>query len=127
MLYGDCSDGVVEYMAADSMFTQFLDKPIECLCDKFEGLYIRVARWEWESETCDYDAAADYFTESIRDYLWEKKCEDAKDQCAYDSCEDATECWIERCNVNSECLDETCTYWTYDQFQNYWIAEDCLG
>jgi hypothetical protein len=44
---------------------------------------------------------------------FEMDCTDAQDSCDYEQCQsgDGGDCWVERCNVGSPCLEESCTHW----------------
>ena len=35
------------------------------------------------------------------------------------------ECWVEECNMRSDCKPYTCTRWEYVASENFWTAEDC--
>lgn len=79
---------------------------------------------EWTDQFGDYRASTcDHFDEKNHcRFTGEDQYED---ECFYESCGEDNTCWIEHCDMNSRCREESCTKWV-DQGEGEWSVADCM-
>lgn len=73
------------------------------------------------------------FVASDCEHYWEQHMciengmDQMPDQCDYFECEEDCEgdCWVEKCNMEDECKEYSCTRWEFNAQKNYWSAIDC--
>lgn len=52
-----------------------------------------------------------------------------EDECEYFECEveHGGDCWVEKCNIDVECKEYTCTQWDFHPEKRVWGATNCVG